>query len=110
VPQSPQRRGATRFILTSLAKGETAMLKTALIISTTLFGAAAPLAPLSSAAPTPHAEQAVLPVPGADAVVAQFSYLELSHGPDGFGLSITDKTAVFVDVEFPGDLHIRIGF
>ncbi|MEP3654351.1 MAG: hypothetical protein ABJO36_05585 [Litorimonas sp.] len=84
------------------------MLKTAIIASAALF-AAAPTAQLAEADPV-TAEQAVLNLPATDAVIAQFSYLEISHGADGFGLSITDKTAVFVDFEFPGDLHIRIGF
>ena len=52
----------------------------------------------------------MIPLPQADTVIAQFSYLELSHDADGFSLSVTDKTAVFVDLEFPGDVHIRIGF
>lgn len=85
------------------------MIKTAMIASAVLFGAAAPAAQLTEAAPV-TAEQTILNLPAADVVVAQFSYLEISHGAEGFGLSITDKTAVFVDFEFPGDLHIRIGF
>ena len=85
------------------------MLKSAIIASAVMFGAAAPTAQLADADPA-TAEQTVLNLPEADAVIAQFSYLEISHGADGFGLSITDKTAVFVDFEFPGDLHIRIGF
>ncbi len=56
------------------------------------------------------AEQTILNLPDTDAVVAQFSYLQLSHDLNGFSLAITDTTAVFVDFEFPGDLHIRIGF
>ncbi len=98
-----------RHILTRLAKGETAMIKTAILGTTLLFGASAPSVPLAigdSAA----AEQIGLTLPAADAIVAQFSYLEISHGDDGFELSITDTTDIFLDVEFPGDLHIRIGF
>lgn len=85
------------------------MLKTAIIASAVVFGAAAPAANLADIDPA-TAEQTVLNLPQADAVIAQFSYLEISHGADGFGVSITDKTAVFVDLEFPGNLHIRIGF
>lgn len=85
------------------------MLKTAILASAVMFGAAAPTAQLADAEPA-TAEQTILNLPQADAVIAQFSYLEISHGADGFGLSITDKTAVFVDVEFPGQFHIRIGF
>ena len=84
------------------------MLKTTLIASAILFGAAAPTAPLADV-DTATAEQTILNLPNPDAVIAQFSYLEISHGADGFGLSITDTTAVFVDFEFPGDLHVRIG-
>ena len=85
------------------------MLKTVIIASAALFGAAAPTAQLTDVAPV-TAEHTLLNLPDADAVIAQFSYLEISHGAEGFGLSITDKTAVFVDFEFPGDLHVRIGF
>lgn len=85
------------------------MLKTAIIASAVVFGTAAPTANLPEIDPA-TAEQTVLNLPQADAVIAQFSYLEISHGADGFGVSITDKTAVFVDFEFAGKLHIRIGF
>jgi hypothetical protein len=98
-----------RLTFTPLAKGETAMLKTAIIASAVIFGAAAPAANLADTDPA-TADQTVLNLPEADAVIAQFSYLEISHGADGFGLSITDKTAVFIDFEFPGEFHIRIGF
>ncbi len=85
------------------------MIKTAMIASAVLFGVAAPTPQISESQPA-TADQTILNLPNPDVVIAQFSYLELSHGVDGFGLSITDETAVFVDVEFPGDLHIRIGF
>ena len=85
------------------------MLKTAIFASAILFGASAPSAQLLEPAPT-TADQTGPNVPVVDSVIAQFSYLEITHGEDGFGLSITDKTAVFVDVEFPGNFHIRIGF
>lgn len=98
-----------RPTLKSLAKGETAMLKSAILASAVIFGAAAPVANSAGIDPA-TAEQTVLNLPETEAVVAQFSYLEISHGVDGFGLSITDKTAVFVDFEFSHDLHIRIGF
>lgn len=85
------------------------MLKTTTFAFVVLFGAAAPAAQLTEAAPV-TAEQTIFNLPDADVVIAQFSYLEISHGAEGFGLSVTDKTAIFVDFEFPGDLHIRIGF
>lgn len=85
------------------------MIKTAMIASAVLFGAAAPAAQVTETDPA-TAEQVIFNLPAADVVVAQFSYLEISHGAEGFGLSVTDQTAVFVDFEFPGDLHIRIGF
>ena len=85
------------------------MIKTAMIASAVLFGAAAPTAQFTDADPTP-AEHVIFNLPAADVVVAQFSYLELSHGAEGFGVSVTDETAVFVDFEFPGNLHIRVGF
>ena len=84
------------------------MLKTAFIASVVLIGAA-PTSVQFSEITTP-AEQTILNLPPAETVIAQLSYLEISHGPDGFGLSATVKTAVFVDFEFSGDLHIRIGF
>ena len=102
-----------RPTFTDLAKGEKAMIKTAIIASAVIFGAATPAvnpsANLVNIDPV-TAEQTALNLPNPDVVVAQFSYLEMTHGADGFGLSITDKTAVFVDFEFPGNLHIRIGF
>lgn len=84
------------------------MIKSALIISATLFGAAAPTV-LSNPATT-EAEQVIAPLPETEAVVAQFSYLEVSHSAEGFELSLSDTTAVFVDFEFAGDFHVRIGF
>lgn len=85
------------------------MLKSIIITSAVLFGAATPVSPIVETAPA-TAEQAILNLPEADAVIAQFAYLEISHDDTGFGFSITDKTAVFVNVEFPGKLHIRVGF
>jgi len=85
------------------------MLKTAILGTAVLFSAATPASQLIEADPA-TAEQTIINLPAADAVIAQFSYLEISHGADGFGLSITDETAVFVDFEFPGKFHIRIGF
>jgi len=84
------------------------MIKTTLFISASIFGAVAASAQVP--APPATAEQTLIPLPQADKVMAQFSYLELSHNADGLSLSVTDKTAVFVDLEFPGDFHIRIGF
>lgn len=98
-----------RPIFTRLAKGETAMLKSAIIASSVLFAASAPAIHPTEIEPA-TAQATILNLPDADTVVAQISYLEISHGIDGFGLSITDKTAIFVDFEFPGNLHIRIGF
>jgi len=88
------------------------MIKTSLFISTALFGAVATGAQVTNtpAPDTATAEQTIIHVPPADSVIAQFSYLELTHDADGFSLSVTEKTAVFVDLEFPGNLHIRIGF
>ena len=85
------------------------MLKSTVIASAILFGAAAPSVPLTNAVPA-SAEQTVMKLPAADAVIAQFSYLEISHGADGFELSVTDNADIFVNFEFPGDLQIRIGF
>lgn len=85
------------------------MMKTVIITSAVLFGAAGPAANFTDHAPA-TAEQTVMNLPETEAVIAQFSYLELSHDEDGFNLSITDTTAVFVDLEFPGEFHIRIGF
>lgn len=85
------------------------MLKSTIIASTMFLGAVAPAQKLAAPEVKP-AEQTQFIMPQSEKVVAQFSYLEVSHGAEGFGLSITDKTAVFIDFEFPGDLHIRIGF
>jgi hypothetical protein len=85
------------------------MMKTAILASAVLFGAAAPTASYE-AAPSATAEQTMMNLPETDAVIAQFSYLELCHDETGFNFAVTDKSAVFVDVEFPGDFHIRIGF
>ncbi len=85
------------------------MLKSAIFVSVLLFGAVVPLAPSVEAAPA-TAEQTALPLPKVDAVIAQFAYLEISHDHTGFGFSITDDTAVFVDIEFPGNLTVRVGF
>lgn len=75
------------------------------MIKTTLFISAAALT--GAAAPT--AEQTFVPLPEAE-VVAQVAYLEISHGPNGFEFTLAEKTAVFIDLEFSGDRHIRIGF
>ncbi len=85
------------------------MFKTAIIASTVLFAAAAPAANVNNIEPA-TADATVLNLPDAESVIAQISYLEIRHGADGFEVSITDKTAIFMDVEFPGNLHIRIGF
>jgi len=85
------------------------MIKTSILISATILGASTPSLPAPSYSAT-EVEQILLPLPDTQAVVAQFSYLELSHGVDGFELSLTDTDAVFVDFEFAGDVHIRIGF
>jgi len=85
------------------------MIKTAILGTAIIFGAAAPIAPLADSPATP-AEQTALNLPATDAIVAQFSYLEISHSEHGFGLSITDNADIFVDFEFSGNLHIRIGF
>jgi len=88
------------------------MMKTVILISTTFFGAVAASAQVTELnSPTPiHIAEQTIAVPQAESVVAQFSYLELSHDVEGFHFSVTDKTNIFVDLEFPGDLHIRIGF
>jgi len=87
------------------------MIKTTIIISAALFGTVAAGTKAAHKTPSPStAEQTLLPIPSADNVIAQFSYLEISHDFDGFSVSVTEKSAVFIDVEFPGDLHIRIGF
>lgn len=75
------------------------------MMKTTLFIAAAAL----TGAAQPTAEQTVLPLPETK-VVAQIAYLEISQGADGFEFSLGEGTATFVDLEFPGDRHIRIGF
>jgi len=43
-------------------------------------------------------------------VVAQIVYMEINHGPKGFEFSLIEDSGVFVDLEFSGDTHIRIGF
>lgn len=79
------------------------MIKTALFISAAaLTGAANPVSG-STADPT------FMPLPDTE-VVAQLAYLEISHGPTGFEFTLAETTAVFVDLEFSGDRHIRIGF
>lgn len=75
------------------------MLKTTLVIVAALF----------TGAPHTPADPTFIPLPDAD-VVAQLAYLEISHGPSGFEFTLAEKTAVFVDLEFSGDRHIRIGF
>lgn len=75
------------------------------MMKTTLFITAAAL----TGAAQPTAEQTILPIPDAK-VVAQIAYLEISQGADGFEFSLGEDTAVFIDLEFPGDHHIRIGF
>ena len=84
------------------------MLKSVIIASAVLFGAAAPLAPPVDPAPA-TGEQTALNMPEVDAVVAQLIYLEISHDKTGFGFRIAENTAVFLDVEFPGNLSIRVG-
>ena len=85
------------------------MLKSAIITSAVLFGASTPVLPIIDTAPA-AAEQTALNLPEVDAVVAKFSYLEISHDETGFGFSISDTTAMFVDIEFPGNLSVRVGF
>ena len=85
------------------------MLKSAIIASAVLLGTAAPITPHVEPAPV-TAEQTALNLPEVDAVIAQFAYLEISHDQTGFGFSITEDTAVFVDLVFPGNLSVRIGF
>lgn len=84
------------------------MLKSAVIASAVLFGASVPVDNLSDTQ-TVSAEQTLLKLPKPDAVVAQFSYLELSHGANGFDISVTDSTDIFVDFKLAGKFHIRIG-
>jgi len=93
------------------------MIKTTIVLTAALFGAVAASGQVSSAQlpdVNPNidvqAEQTMIPLPQTEAVVAQFSYLELIHNADGFSLAVTDKTAVFLDLEFPGEIYIRIGF
>ena len=75
------------------------MMKTLIITSAiTLTGAAQPIA-----------EQTKLPLPETK-VVAQIAYMEISHGPTGFEFSMTEDTAIFVDLEISGTHHVRIGF
>lgn len=75
------------------------------MIKTSIFISAAAL----TGAAHPTAEQVILPLPETQ-VVAQIAYLEIGHGPAGFEFTLGEDTAVFVDLEFPGDHHIRIGF
>ena len=84
------------------------MMKTALI-ATAVIVAAPPAAYLTDIEPE-VAEQTIMTLPETKSVIAQFSYLELSHDETGFRFAITDTNAVFVDLEFPGEFHIRIGF
>jgi len=84
------------------------MLKSAIIASAVLFGASAPVSNLSDTQPVP-AEQTILHLPKPEAVVAQFSYLEVSHGENGFDVTVTDSTDIFVDFKLAGKFHIRIG-
>jgi hypothetical protein len=84
------------------------MLKSAIIASAVLFGASVPVDNLSNAQPV-SAKHTILNLPKPDVIVAQFSYLEVSHGDNGFDLSVTDSTDVFVDFKLAGKFHIRIG-
>ena len=84
------------------------MMKTALI-ATAVIVAAPPAAYMTDIAPE-AAEQTNLNLPEAKSVMVQFSYLELSHDETGFSFAVTDTAAIFVDLEFPGEFHIRIGF
>jgi len=84
------------------------MMKTVLIASAVLF--AAPPAGQVTDAESVETQQTIMNLPETEAVIAQFSYLQLSHDVEGFSLAITDTTAIFVDLEFPGEFHIRIGF
>lgn len=84
------------------------MLKSVMIASAVLFGASVPVDNLSDVHPMP-AEQTVLKLPKPDTVVAQFSYLEISHGENGFDVSVIDSTDIFVDFKLAGKFHIRIG-
>jgi len=84
------------------------MLKSTIIASAVLFGASVPVDDLSDTHPV-SAEQTILSLPKPEAVVAQFSYLELSHGENGFAVSVTDSTDIFIDFKLVGKFHIRIG-
>jgi len=84
------------------------MMKTVLIASAVLLGASTPTASFEDG-PLATADQAMIALPATDSVVAQFSYLEISHDEKGFGFAISDKSEVFLDFEFAGDFHIRIG-
>jgi len=84
------------------------MLKSAIIASAVLFGASVPVDNLSGTHPV-SAEQTILKLPKPDVVVAQFSYLEISHGKNGFDVSVIDSTDIFVDFKLAGKFHIRIG-
>ncbi len=89
------------------------MIKTAILLTATALGFAAPALPTSTIRPAApsvtEADPAFMALLPAKKVIAQFAYLEVQHGAEGFGFSITDQTGVFVDVEFPGDLYVRIG-
>jgi hypothetical protein len=85
------------------------MLKSAIISSIVLFGTATPLSVPPQYTPS-NAEQTALSLPEVETVVAQFAYLEISHDETGFGFSITDESAVFLDIDFPPNLRVRVGF
>ena len=85
------------------------MLKSTIIAFAVLFGAATPVSSVVDPA-SEKIEQTAINLPEVDAVVAQFAYLEISHDHNGFRFSVTDETAVFVDIEFPGNLSIRVGY
>lgn len=79
------------------------------MIKTTFFISAVALTGAANPTLGSTAEQVILPLPDTQ-IVAQIAYLEIGHGPTGFEFTLGDDTAVFVDLEFPGDHHIRIGF
>jgi len=85
------------------------MIKTTIIISAAFMGTIAAGTQVSDKPPV-IADQTLLPIPQTESVIAQFSHLELIHNDEGFRFSVTDTTDVFLDLEFPGELHIRIGF
>jgi len=85
------------------------MIKTIIFISAAIFCTVAASAQVTDARPT-TAEQAILALPQTDSVMAQFSHFQLSRDVDGFHLFVTDETAIFVDLGFAGDMHVRIGF